>query len=61
MRNKVTGYALNPDGKSVKKEYTIIDSRTFDLEELLKDISTNEKEKSTENEKRYCNQCGNMV
>ena len=48
MRDKITGYTLNSDGKSVKKEYTIIDSRTFDLEELLKDIATDGKEGQTD-------------
>jgi hypothetical protein len=48
MKNKVTMYSLDSDGKSVKKEYTIIDSVTCDLEELLKDISTDEKEGQTE-------------
>ena len=37
MEAKMTLYSLSSDGKRVKKEYTITDSRTFDLEELLKD------------------------
>lgn len=48
MKNKVTMYSLDADGKSVKQEYTIIDSVTCDLEELLKDMSTDGKEGQTD-------------
>ena len=48
MEAKMTLYSLSSDGKRVKKEYTITDSRTFDLEELLKDITTDEKEGQTD-------------